>query len=611
LLYDFATYGNDKASASFFLQPQKYWGKFTSNRKWIQLPLSVSYRLTPNIASFCNLFWGTNMIGGNTKSPNIPVEYLIKYPYPSNPGYDDPEKLNTSFLATIIDQHGPENVLFLAQSIKSDKLPIRVHVNELMNIKDPLTGQRKYNFHIKESVRGFEGVADLKNKVRVWTFCGSKGCEADVVIVFGFDVFNGRPHSLNQIGVALSRAKKRLIIIHGAKKGKVGCNYEALPYYPVLGYSIEGMKQHTIRHGGRQDNNNKEEEIITIDVPFIEQQGGGNGSGTGTGTGTGNSSIQNVYAKRSELTRETLNQFVKSGVTTIDSGRSRIDESSSMPYASSSGIAQKGSLEVYVASDFNYFSASAETKYLTQYGVKWTSANDIIVDDDDDKHVSGNGGDLGADDDGIIGSRRIPYNTDVQFTTTKEDVSALYGEAVTYMLQWKSCKFVPNIETIVSDGLLRLHSFGQYGEKEIRRILNVMGCEPLTSKDDETLIKEFTTVSSSSSDTNNDGGGTKKIKGQDLIRFMNNRMNIKKKRQSRTTSTSDGTDNGDKGDDNWIIFPVKAIERKKDDDNNQLNDFLPQIRTVYDLHVKKPFQWIYLGTYYYPFFPRRYGMFDE
>ena len=598
MLYDFATYGNDKASASFFLQPQKYWGKFTSNRKWIQLPLSVSYRLTPNIASFCNLFWGTDMIGGNMKSPNIPVEYLIKYPYPSSRGYDDPEKLSTLFLAKIIDQHGPENVLFLAQSIKSEKLPIRVHVNELMNIKDPLTGQRKYNFHIKESVRGFEGVADLKNKVRVWTFCGSKGCEADVVIVFGFDVFNGRPHSLNQIGVALSRPKKRLIIIHGCNKSRQGGgNYEALPYYPVLGDSIEGMKQHTIRHGGRQGNDNEEEEIVTIDVPCIKQQGGENVSNGVSGSGTGNSSIQNVYKKRSELTRKTLNQFVKSGVTTIDCGTRRSDNSS-MPYASSSGIAQKESSEVYVASDFNYFSASAETKYLTQYGVKWISTNDIIVDDDD-KHGSGDGGGLGADDNGIIGSRRITYNTDVQFTTTKEDVSALYGEAVTYMLQWELCKFVPNIETIVSDGLLRLHSFGEYGEKEIRRMLNDMGCEPLTSKDDETLIKEFTTASSSSSsDKDNNGGGTKKIKGQDLIRFMNNRMNMKKRRQGRTTSTSDGNDNGNKGDDIWITFPVKAIERKKDDDNNQLNDFLPQIRAVYDLHVKKPFQWIYLGKYY-------------
>lgn len=229
MLYNFATYGSDKASSKFFLEPEHYWGKFTANRIWTQLPLSVSYRLTPNIATFCNVFWGTTMTGGNTQSPNIPVEYYIKYPYPDTRNLDNPEKLSTRFLANIIDEHGPENVLFLAQSVKSERLPVRVHVNDLMKISDPKTGEQKYNFHIKESVRGFEGKADLKNKVRVWTFCGSKGCEADVVIVFGFDIFFGRPHGLNQVGVALSRAKKRLLVMHGKQ-----FDQESREYIPLV-----------------------------------------------------------------------------------------------------------------------------------------------------------------------------------------------------------------------------------------------------------------------------------------------------------------------------------------------------------------------------------------
>ena len=68
--------------------------------------------------------------------------------------------------------------------------------------------------------RGFEGKTELANKVRVWTFCGAKGCEADVVVVFGFDTMDtARVTSLNQMGVALSRAKQRLIVIHGRKTG--------------------------------------------------------------------------------------------------------------------------------------------------------------------------------------------------------------------------------------------------------------------------------------------------------------------------------------------------------------------------------------------------------
>ena len=76
------------------------------------------------------------MIGGNQSCLNIPVEYHIKNPYPHSLERDDPNRLNTSLLAQIIDEHGPENVLFLAQSIKSKGSPIRAHVNNLMKITD-------------------------------------------------------------------------------------------------------------------------------------------------------------------------------------------------------------------------------------------------------------------------------------------------------------------------------------------------------------------------------------------------------------------------------------------------------------------------------------------
>ena len=57
--------------------------------------------------------------------------------------------------------------------MKSESSPIRVHVNDMMNLKNA-DGTRRYNFHVKESTRGFEGRTELENKVRVWTFCGAK-----------------------------------------------------------------------------------------------------------------------------------------------------------------------------------------------------------------------------------------------------------------------------------------------------------------------------------------------------------------------------------------------------------------------------------------------------
>jgi len=508
LLYDFATYGDDKASASFLLHPKQYWGKFTRHREWAFLPLSVSYRLTPNIASFCNLFWGTQIVGGNTTSPNIPVEYLIKYPYPKN-NDSDHDKLDTMMLARIINEHGSENVLFLAQSVKSERSPIRVHVNELMKIKDPTTQRQQYNFHIKENTRGFEGSLDFKNKVRVWTFCGSKGCEADVVIVFGFDLFQ-RAHSLNQIGVALSRARKRLVVVHGKQYRAKDC--VALPYYPVLGDSRNGAT-HLIRYG--LDNT----EETKLEIPPLRNGG------------------MEIYGERSKISRDILGIMAKKGVLKINLYGDKFQSDYEMPDTARGE--QKIMEEIYIASDFGYFSSSAEASFL-RYG-EWKVESSV--------------------------QERIAYQIDVDFATTKEDVSALYGEAVVYMLQWKMGRYVPNIETVVFDGILRIEPDQAYNESRLRRLLRWKNCESLTAKDNETLKNQFKSNGN--------------MIGKDLVGFLNKRMNLKKNR---------------KAGDNARIFPVRAVAKKVNDDDDQLNSFLPKIRAIYDTPVKTPSQWVYLAN---------------
>jgi hypothetical protein len=82
LLYDLATYGEDKAIASYLETPRAHWQQFTQQLPWVQKRLSVSYRLTAKVAGFINAVWGTDITGGNTSSANVPVEYYCRYPYP-------------------------------------------------------------------------------------------------------------------------------------------------------------------------------------------------------------------------------------------------------------------------------------------------------------------------------------------------------------------------------------------------------------------------------------------------------------------------------------------------------------------------------------------------
>ena len=60
-----------------------------------------------------------------------------------------------------------------------------------------------------------------------------------MVVVFGFDAYDpGRVCTVNQMGVALSRAKKHLVVIHGRSNQRGGAGQPARaphPYYPVKG----------------------------------------------------------------------------------------------------------------------------------------------------------------------------------------------------------------------------------------------------------------------------------------------------------------------------------------------------------------------------------------
>lgn len=508
MLYDFPTYGNDKASLQYMEQPEQCWGAFTVGRTWVRRQLTVSYRLTPNIASFVNAIWGTSIKGGNNRVENLPVEYHCKYPYPASKSSEERYRLSTDFLDSIIKEHGPENVLFLAQSVKNERCPIRVHVNALCEMRNRLTGEQIHNFHIKESLRGFESNNDVKNKVRVWTFCGSKGCEADVVVLFGLDMLHGRRvHSLNQIGVALSRARKRLIVIHGMSfstdNGKP--NLEANPYYPLLGDSPRGtVTQVASSCSGR-------ETLHLYVPPYVEGD-------------------RDMLRHRSGLTRTVMQSLSDAKIVCV--------ADNCLPDETNEKEEQQERV-VYIASEFSYFSADAETRFLNY--AKWTKEAGITA--------------------------RINYTVGVQFKQTTEDVSALYGEALTYMLQWELDGFCPNVETIINDGIIQICPTNNYYEATLRKMMIAKKCEKLSAAGERLLRSEF-------------DGGQKAVQGKALIRFLNTRIIIRKKRM-------DG--------ERTIYFRVKAIKMKSDDEDN-MTPFLDQIRSVYNSSRKTPAQWVYLAN---------------
>lgn len=204
ILYDF--YVGDEATDYILFNPQIAFANVTQN-EWKMHRLEGSYRLTKSCCAFVNRIWDSK-IQSLSKEPDLPVDFIITNPWQVG---------ITKLIQQTIDKYGSANTMILASTL-SGNTPIRKHVNKLL--------KQGYLFHVKEFARGFDNSEEFKDRTRVWTFCSSKGCEADAVIVFGMDI---SPNA-NDLGVACSRAKKKLIVIHN-ERSPVNKAFQGIPYH--------------------------------------------------------------------------------------------------------------------------------------------------------------------------------------------------------------------------------------------------------------------------------------------------------------------------------------------------------------------------------------------
>lgn len=188
-LYDF--YVGDESTSKYLDGAPCMFAKFSS-RTWVEHNLNGSYRMTASIADIASRVWGTT-IHGLSANQDRHVTYLLVNPY---------SRAVCSYLKNLITTHGSDNVMILNRTVSGSGNPLRSHVNFLLG--------NGFRFHIKEHARGFSSDHPCNGMTRLWTYCASKGCEADIVVVFGVHLSSMG----NDVGVAVSRAKRHLIIIH-------------------------------------------------------------------------------------------------------------------------------------------------------------------------------------------------------------------------------------------------------------------------------------------------------------------------------------------------------------------------------------------------------------
>jgi hypothetical protein len=197
---------------------------FPSSKKWINLSLTTSYRLSVNVCNFINFCVHKR----DVSNPLIRAGNITKEsPKGARPRYIFCNAFDTCLAKELThhylgkDKFGYkyDDIFILAPSIQSELSPIKMFANNIST---------NYNIPIFIPSSDTEklDINEIKNKVVFATFHQVKGLQRKCIIVFGFDnsyfyYYNcdgDKTHCSPEIHVALTRTMERLTVIHHFKK---------------------------------------------------------------------------------------------------------------------------------------------------------------------------------------------------------------------------------------------------------------------------------------------------------------------------------------------------------------------------------------------------------
>jgi hypothetical protein len=167
---------------------------------WKRAKLSISYRLTQQTASFINnCVLGSDRIQAVKEGPK--VKYFICNLF----------NAPTVLVMDAIKKYGHENIFIVSNSVKGEKSPLRHIANRMSKKNIPIFVPNSDDAEIDEKV--------INGKLVFTTYNQTKGLERDCVFVLNIDEWN--PHKgtdcPNAVYVAMTRAKKQLILLHSDK----------------------------------------------------------------------------------------------------------------------------------------------------------------------------------------------------------------------------------------------------------------------------------------------------------------------------------------------------------------------------------------------------------
>jgi hypothetical protein len=245
-------YAFNKADNRFLTFAHKI---YESTNLWKNASLSVSYRITKQMASFLNecCNGALNII---SNKPGVLVKYVICNTFEYKPASEIENYLLMGYK--------PEQIFILAPSVKTEGSPIRHLANRLTQRGIPIYVPTSDEEKLDEDI--------LNGKIVFSTFHQVKGLERDVVVVYNFDdsYFEFYAKDVqdktiipNTLYVAITRAKKSLTVIHDESNNYLDFVNKSILHNHV---KMDVSSQFYTKMYRNQDKKNKPTQLQKMDV---------------------------------------------------------------------------------------------------------------------------------------------------------------------------------------------------------------------------------------------------------------------------------------------------------------------------------------------------------
>jgi ATP-dependent exoDNAse (exonuclease V) beta subunit len=181
---------------------------------WIELPLSVTFRVTQPICDFVNRHLGIpNYINSTKPGPKPQYYYLNKFDNLNPENRFNEQKNDIGYIVNILSKilnngNKADDIFILARrlNIKSKQNPLHQLINKLKEKNIPIYKSNKEDENPDEN--------EMKDKLCIISMHQSKGLERKIIILWDFDTYGYSDDDKNLYYVGLTRSFEQLILIH-------------------------------------------------------------------------------------------------------------------------------------------------------------------------------------------------------------------------------------------------------------------------------------------------------------------------------------------------------------------------------------------------------------